>query len=104
MQKESKSKYTREELMAALRGEAVAYVKFVKTNGEVRRMQCTRNAKHIPTAFAPKPELKTESEKKPIVENLEVINAFDVEKQGWRSFRVDSVTEYGIETSSTVLT
>lgn len=83
--------------MHALRGDNIAYVKFTKTNGEVRRMQCTRNPNHIPAAFAPKPEPKIEAEKKPIVENLEVINAFDVEKQGWRSFRVDSVTEYGFE-------
>ena len=86
-------KYTREELLNALKGEAIAYVKFVKTNGEVRRMQCTRNPKHIPIALAPKPE-QTD---KVIKENLDVINAFDVEKKGWRSFRVDSVTEYGIE-------
>lgn len=93
MNNTEKSKYTRDELLNTLRGESIAYVKFVKTNGEVRTMKCTRNFKHIPTAFLP----KEDTEKKPIKENTETINAFDVEKQGWRSFRVDSVTEYGTQ-------
>ena len=93
---DKKSKYTREEILNVLRGDTVAYVKFVKSNGEARHMQCTRNPKHIPEAFSPKKE-STESPEKIIKENLDIINAFDVEKKGWRSFRVDSVTEYGIE-------
>lgn len=95
-------KYTREELLNALRGDSVAYVKFTKTNGETRYMKCTRNPKYIPEAMAPAKNDDKQKEKTSIKENLDVINAFDVEKKGWRSFRVDSVTEYGMDSASTV--
>jgi hypothetical protein len=92
-------KYTRDELLSVLRGDSIAYVKFTKTNGETRHMKCTRNPKYIPEAMAPS---KTESKDKVIKENMEVINAFDTEKKGWRSFRVDSVTEYGVEAQTNI--
>jgi hypothetical protein len=92
-------KYTREELLNALRGDSIAYVKFTKTNGETRHMRCTRNPKYIPESPT---SVKTENKEKVIKENLDVINAFDVEKKGWRSFRVDSVTEYGMDNTINV--
>ena len=95
-------KYTRDELLNTLRGDSIAYVKFTKTNGETRHMKCTRNPKYIPESMAPTKADDKQKEKTPIKENLDVINAFDVEKKGWRSFRVDSVTEYGIETQANV--
>jgi hypothetical protein len=93
MTKKSTPKHTRDEILTTLGGESIAFVKFVKSNGEVRRMKCTRNPKHIPETFAP----KTETDTKPVKENLDTINVYDLEKNGWRSFRVDSVIEYGVE-------
>ena len=68
--------------------DGIAAVEFVKVNGEHRKMPCTLSAIHMPPAD-PKPV--TESQKPPRKENLDVIRAFVVDIQEWRSFRIDSV-------------
>lgn len=80
------AKYTREELMNALRNNKVV-VTFTKVDGTVRDMYCTLKTDLIPQDKAPKNE-------KPIKENDGIVRVFCLEEQanGWRSFRVDSVT------------
>lgn len=58
-------------------------IEFVKSDGTVRRMNCTLAESKIPTEKAPKSTGKSK--------NNETLAVFDLEKQDWRSFRWDSV-------------
>jgi hypothetical protein len=62
----------------------VATVTFTKTDGTQRVMKCTLKESSIPVAHQP----KGESTRK---ENDNVLAVFDVEKEGWRSFAMDSI-------------
>jgi hypothetical protein len=53
-------------------------------------MVCTLSQRVIPTEYAPKGEDKREK-------SGEAIAVFDVEKEGWRSFRWDSVKSVSVE-------
>lgn len=57
-------------------------VKFTKVDGSVRDMVCTRDSTIIP------PQEPSTRKKK---ENPTVCSVWDVEANGWRSFRYDSV-------------
>jgi len=56
---------------------------FIKKDGTERKMRCTLNEDTIPSEFAPKNTGKAKSN--------DAIAVFDIENQGWRSFRFDSV-------------
>jgi hypothetical protein len=68
--------------------EKICQVTFTKTDGSTRVMNCTLNSAMIPVA-----EVK-ESTGKTKAENPEVQPVYDVEAQGWRSFRWDSVQSF----------
>jgi len=74
--------------------EQVATVTFTKKDGTERILKCTLNSNTIPTQFAPKEDSTR-------AKNDEVLAVFDVESQGWRSFRWDSVkrVEFSLEKS-----
>lgn len=61
----------------------IATVTFTKADGTTRVMKCTLNPDVIEES-----EKKTERTRTP---NLEVLNVWDVEKGGWRSFRLESI-------------
>jgi len=63
--------------------ESVVGITFIKKDGSERLMQCTLAESKIPSEFAPKGSEKTKSD--------EVLPVFDVENDGWRSFRWDSI-------------
>lgn len=63
--------------------ERLVTVEFTKKDGTVREMLCTLNKDRIPNEFAPKGTTKTRSE--------EALSVFDIEANGWRSFRYDSI-------------
>jgi hypothetical protein len=69
---------TPEEIRQALR-EQVLIVDFVKKNGDIRTLVCTTIEDIIPPTFGYS------------VPNDEIITAWDVVSEGWRSFRVDSI-------------
>lgn len=77
----TKTKYTRIELLEALTGKNPVAVTFTKLDGTRRDMRCTLNFELIPTENHP---------------GLDVIRVFDLEDNGWRSFRVDSVTDFTV--------
>lgn len=77
---------TRNEIIEALQAHKCV-VKFTKVNGEVREMPCT-----LREDIVPKYERKTE--KKP---NDKVLSVWCLDKQEWRSFRVDSVLELRLD-------
>lgn len=63
---------------------------FTKVNGEERQMRCTLQEHAIPEEKQP----KNNSTKASPVDSIAV---FDIEKQDWRSFRFDSIKEFGWE-------
>lgn len=73
------------EWLRTLLSEQVIAISFIKKDGTVRDMVCTLTSDNIPDEQAPKNSGKAKSD--------ESIAVFDVEKQEWRSFRWDSVTE-----------
>jgi hypothetical protein len=79
--------YHRDNLLNDLR-KFVIEVVFTKVNGEQRVMHCSLRPDLLPETY------KTDiSEEKDFHQkNSDVIAAWDVQKGGWRSFRIDSVT------------
>lgn len=72
----------RDWLKSVLRdGEAT--IVFTKIDGTERTMNCTLSEEKIPFEFAPKGVNRAK--------NDEILAVFDLENQGWRSFRWDSV-------------
>lgn len=76
---------TKNEMSKALT-EGVCEVKFTKKDGTERIMKCTTMMESIPEEKRPKSTNH----------NDDVMNVFDVEKNDWRSFRVDSVKEFTV--------
>lgn len=72
----------REWLRGLLHNEEVK-ITFTKKDGSEREMLCTLSNDKIPSEHAPKNTGKTQSD--------EAIAVFDLENDGWRSFRWDSV-------------
>lgn len=79
------TKYTRGEILDFMALSPEVMVEFTKKDGTVRNMLCTRDSQLIPAEHTPSAESK-------VKENPDVIRVFDLQKQGWRSFRIDSVT------------
>jgi hypothetical protein len=80
--------YDRATLMEDLR-HSVAEVTFTKVNGERRIMRCTLDPRYLPKMTTEQTDHLEEQHKR--VENQEVIACWDLQANGWRSFRVDSV-------------
>ncbi len=78
--------YDRDTLLSELRRYAVE-VTFRKTNGEQRRMRCSLRQDLLPESYPA--EIK--EEKKYHAQNPNVLAVWDLEKGGWRSFRMDSI-------------
>lgn len=64
----------------------IAKITFNKTDGFLREMYCTLMSDHMPT-----PEPSDESPKIPRKENDNVLAVWDIDNNGWRSFRIDSI-------------
>lgn len=75
---------TRDEIKDIL-SKNVATVTFVKNDGTSREMFCTLRPDMIPNV------LEEDTEKKARKQNLDVLPVWDVAKNAWRSFRIDSV-------------
>jgi hypothetical protein len=69
----------------------VCEVQFTKVDGTLRTMRCTLMQDSLPP-------LKTDGKQHP--ENLDIIPVWDVEAEGWRSFRLDSVKSFGTVSSN----
>jgi patatin-like phospholipase/acyl hydrolase len=80
--------YQRQPIINDLK-QAVCEVTFTKVNGERRVMRCTLDPRYMPQITKEQISHLDEQHARP--ENQEVIAAWDVQKGGWRSFRVDSV-------------
>lgn len=67
----------------------VAQITFIKVDGTERLMKCTLSEKVIPKATEEKTSTKTP--------NPNIISVWDVEKEGWRSFRWDSIKAFSFD-------
>lgn len=74
---------TKQEINQILR-EGVKTVTFTKTNGEERVMKCTLVDSYLPEQVDVEEYISRNK-------NDNVCAVWDVEKEGWRSFRVDSI-------------
>lgn len=88
--KRNRMKLTKEELLEKLRNR-VCEVTFTKVNGEIRTMPCTLRADIVP-AYERKTPIKEATEKESAT-----LSVWCIDKQAWRSFRVDSVTDIKIQ-------
>ena len=76
----------RDTLVEGLKNNLVKVV-FTKVNGDERTMNCT-----LHDSILPEPTI-TETTKKV---NPDTISVWDIDNDGWRSFRLDSIKEFRI--------
>ena len=79
---------TRDEMKSQLHS-GVYEIHFIKADGSIRVMRCT-----LMEEFLPAPLLLTEDGSEPQkkrLENEDVLPVWDLQENGWRSFRLDSV-------------
>jgi len=69
--------------------EGVCEVVFTKVDGTERTMKCTLNDKYIPEENKPHGDGWQDDSFR---EHVQAV--YDVEKEGWRSFRLDSVKSF----------
>lgn len=74
--------------------EDVVSITFIKKDGTERIMKCTLLESKIPSEKTPKGTEKAKSD--------EVLPVFDVESDGWRSFRWDSIRKIEFSLSGDV--
>ena len=80
-----------------LLNENVMEITFTKKDGSERVMKCTLSPMLLPTEEYEKSNEAKEG-KKPRKKNLEVIACYDLEAEGWRSFRLDSLKDFKVIT------
>lgn len=73
---------------------SITTVVFTKVNGEQREMKCTLLSEYLPKTDVAEKQLLTESLTKK--ENPSTMVVWDVENNGWRSFRIDSVNSISV--------
>lgn len=84
---------TRTEIEKVLKN-SIVNVTFTKTDGSVRNMKCTLIEEFLPPVFLDNDE---QMEKKTRKQSLDSLAVWDMDKNAWRSFRVDSVTKMELE-------
>ncbi len=72
------------------------YVDFTKTNGEFRKLKCTLNPELLPVDVRKKLE-EDEQKENTRKYSPDVVRVYDIENNGWRSFRYDSVITFGTD-------
>ena len=81
--------FTRDNLIDTLRHNVVV-VTFTKVNGEERVMTCTLLSDHIPNAPTTNGEVVIRESKS------DALSVWDINANGWRSFRVSNVKSISI--------
>lgn len=89
LEKFVKKEMIMDEVEIALNEGATLSVIFTKADGTERTMLCTKNPDLIAQTYTA-PEKKTDRVRGP----SEALAVFDLEKNDWRSFRLDSVKSY----------
>lgn len=89
----TKLNYTREELKGLLL-ENTMTILFKKVNGTNRKLVCTLQPSFLPKKLDSSMLVVNQTNDRI---NDNVLSVWDVENEGWRSFRIDSVIEANIE-------
>ena len=76
--------------LKSILNDGVATIHFLKSDGTVREMKCTLDRKIVP-------QVVKEETKKTKVASPDVLPVYDIEAQGWRSFRWDSIIKVDIK-------
>ncbi len=84
---ESEEEFVHSELQSQLQRE-ILEVTFTKVNGEKRIMNCTLMEGILPSN--PTEETTKDTKEKKV--NEDVLSVWDVDSNGWRSFRVKNIT------------
>lgn len=79
--------YDKNELKSKLTG-CVANITFTKKDGTERKMVATLMAEYLPNVISEEQVAHV-----PRVQSDEVLAVWDLDKQAWRSFRLDSINE-----------
>jgi hypothetical protein len=79
--------YNRDTLLKDLK-ENVCEIFFTKVNGEKRAMRCSLREDLLPASYLQTEEAKVSDFHKT---NPDVLAVWDLQNNGWRSFRIDSV-------------
>ena len=74
--------YTKESIRSLLKNDVLEVV-FIKTDGSVREMKCTLQEKFVEAYDKKTDKVKPESDN--------VISVWDLDNNGWRSFKLDSI-------------
>ena len=70
-------------------------VTFMKVNGEIRNMTCTLAKDQLPeVSESIAASILLNETVKPRKVNTEAVKVWDLDAKGWRSFRIDSVTNF----------
>jgi hypothetical protein len=77
----------KDELKKVLKKNVVT-VNFKKKDESIRKMVCTLSEDYLPEV------IPVENEKQRKAESPDTLSVWDLEKQAWRSFRVDSVIDF----------
>ena len=75
---------TKQEMQEMLRV-GVRTVTFTKTNGDQRIMRCTLHHSYLPEQTDIEEQIARDT-------RSDTVAVWDIEKDGWRSFRIDAVT------------
>jgi hypothetical protein len=84
--------YTKQEIQTLLQKNILS-VLFTKTDGTKRAMLCTLDPTHLPVVD----KKEGDEVKKTKKQSDETIVAWDLEKNAWRSFRLDSIISYDVQ-------
>ena len=74
--------HTKESIRSLLKNDVLEVV-FIKTDGSVREMKCTLQEKFVEAYDKKTDKVKPESDN--------VISVWDLDNNGWRSFKLDSI-------------
>ena len=80
----------RETLVEGLKNNLIK-VRFIKVNGDERVMNCTLHESILPEK--PIDGYPSTIKRK---ENKDVLSVWDIDSDGWRSFRLDSIKEFKV--------
>jgi len=85
------------EYLKILLSEDILLVTFTKKNGDLREMYCTLQDEFVPDHKKYFAENESSKRGAPSgAESPQVVTVYDMEKADWRSFRMDSITDFEI--------
>ena len=82
---------TKKELKENLKNQ-IGIIEFTKKDGTLRKLRCS-----LSSEILPKTDYDPENYTPKKADNPDTLNVWDIEKEAWRSFRLDSLRDYSFE-------